>query len=231
MANCNIGLHNTIYNILNNKPWFGYKPGDSIIKIFDSPNNKINFETSIGAAKSTANYINKMINDEYPNIGKLLYHRHDINGRGEILIAPTDKQLEYINATDENKKQLRLAVEHENYQKKQGNWDVNDEGDIIVKYSINNSNNQSLTEGLQWLKQIMPDVEPKLVDGLIDNIANGSYDIINDLITLSKDFANKGVVKEEAFHRWWEKMTPNREEVSNILNQKIENGEIRKNCK
>ena len=42
----------------------------------------------------------------------------------------------------------------------------------------------------------------------------------------SKDFANKGVVKEEAFHRWWEKMTPSKIEVDSILKQKIDNGEI-----
>lgn len=106
------------------------------------------------------------------------------------------------------------------------NKQQNNQKSLILK-----TNNNNLQEGLQWLKQIMPDVNPMLVDGLIDNIANGSYDILNDLITLSKDFANKNVVKEEAFHRWWEKMTPNREEVNNILNQKIKNGEIRKNCK
>lgn len=77
--------------------------------------------------------------------------------------------------------------------------------------------NQGLKEGLQWLKQIMPDVEPKLVDGLIDNIANGSYDIINDLITLSKDFANKNVVKEEASHRLFS-MLP-KEEQEKLLNE------------
>ena len=70
-----------------------------------------------------------------------------------------------------------------------------------VKISQVNKVNQSLQEGLQWLHQIMPNVEPKLVDGLINNIANGSYDILEDLITLSKDFANKNVVKEEVFHK------------------------------
>lgn len=68
----------------------------------------------------------------------------------------------------------------------------------VVETSMRNT---SLDNGLLWLKQIMPDVEPVLVDGLIDNIANGSYDLLNDLITLSKDYANKQVVKEEAFHR------------------------------
>jgi hypothetical protein len=107
-------------------------------------------------------------------------------------------------------------------------WDSDEDP---IRYSTNISNNQSLKEGLQWLKQIMPDVEPKLVDGLIDNIANGSYNILEDLITLSKDFANKNVIKEEAFHRWWERMTPSKNEVENILKEKINNGEIRKDCR
>ena len=70
-----------------------------------------------------------------------------------------------------------------------------------IKSNNINYDSNNLQEGLQWLKKIMPDVEPVLVNGLINNIANGSYDILNDLITLSEDFANKKVVKEEAFHR------------------------------
>jgi hypothetical protein len=73
--------------------------------------------------------------------------------------------------------------------------------DNNIKSNNINYDSNNLQEGLQWLKKIMPDVEPVLVNGLINNIANGSYDILNDLITLSEDFANKKVVKEEAFHR------------------------------
>ncbi len=74
-------------------------------------------------------------------------------------------------------------------------------GDYKVRYSNSKINTENLQEGLNWLKTIMPNVDPIIVEGLIDNVANGSYDIVNDLITLSKDFANKQVVKEEAFHR------------------------------
>jgi hypothetical protein len=70
-----------------------------------------------------------------------------------------------------------------------------------VQYIIKDTSLEKVKDGLQWLKQVMPDVEPVMVDGLIDSIANGSYDTVNDLITLSRDFANKQVVKEEAFHR------------------------------
>lgn len=71
---------------------------------------------------------------------------------------------------------------------------------------------QSLQEGLQWLKEIMPDVQPELVNGLIDNIADGKYDILQDLITLSKDYATKAVVKEEAFHRAFSMLPQNERE-------------------
>lgn len=90
-------------------------------------------------------------------------------------------------------------------------------GDYKVRYSTTTPINNDLKEGLQWLKQVMPDVEPKLVDGLIDNVAIGSYDILNDLITLSKDFANKSVVKEEAFHKIFN-LLPNTEQEK-LLNE------------
>lgn len=80
--------------------------------------------------------------------------------------------------------------------------DVPKQGNLFGdRYSTNNKDSESLKEGLQWLKQVMPNVQPNIVDGLIDEIANGKYDIGNDLITLSKEFATKGVVKEEVFHK------------------------------
>jgi predicted kinase len=89
----------------------------------------------------------------------------------------------------------------------------------LEDYNIysNGKVNQSLQEGLQWLHQIMPNVEPKLVGGLINNIANGSYDILEDLITLSKDFANKNVVKEEVFHKIFNLLP--KEEQEKLLNE------------
>jgi len=79
----------------------------------------------------------------------------------------------------------------------------NNSTDNNIRYSQYDGNNSSefLQEGLQWLKEIMPDVQPELVDGLIDGIADGKYDILQDLITLSKDYATKATVREEAFHR------------------------------
>jgi hypothetical protein len=64
----------------------------------------------------------------------------------------------------------------------------------ILQVEDSSLKQNNLQEGLQWLKQIMPDVDPILVDGLIDSIANGSYNILEDLITLSKDYANKNVI-------------------------------------
>lgn len=66
---------------------------------------------------------------------------------------------------------------------------------------------QSLKEGMAWLHERMPDVSPEFVQGLINNVADGRYEITEDLISLSKDFATKEVVKEEAFHRAFHALT------------------------
>jgi len=61
--------------------------------------------------------------------------------------------------------------------------------------------NSNLNQGLQWLKEVNPNVQPEIVQGLIDGIANGSYNSNLDLITLSEEFANKKTVKHEFLHK------------------------------
>ena len=73
--------------------------------------------------------------------------------------------------------------------------------DNKVSVDVLRNDNQSLQEGLNWLKSVNPNVQPEIVQGLIDGIANGSYNSNLDLITLSEEFANKKTVKHEFLHK------------------------------
>lgn len=135
---CDLGIHKLTKQVLNDRPWFGYKEGDSIIKILDSPKKKINQDTSVGVAKSVAQTLNKIINDGYKNVGQV-YYQIFLDGRGAVQIAPTNKQLDLINAENQKEiEKLQKQVDFENKKKafdarkNEGNWEVNEEGDIVV---------------------------------------------------------------------------------------------------
>lgn len=101
---CNTGVHNAISKILGDKAWFKYKQGDKFISIIDTPSKKINKYRSIGVANDTSKFINKEVNKHYPGIGDIVYPEF-YQGRGIVTIAPTNKQLDLINSTDELEKQ------------------------------------------------------------------------------------------------------------------------------
>lgn len=139
---CAIGLHNLVRKTLNNKPWFKYteQGNNGIVEILNSPKLRINKQTSIGVAKSTAKTINKNVNNGYKNVGDVAYARFNFNGWGIVEISPTNKQLDLINAQDEAEiAELQRQVDLENQQKefdrlaKEGNVYINEEGDVVSK--------------------------------------------------------------------------------------------------
>lgn len=81
---------------------------------------------------------------------------------------------------------------------------TDEEGDIKpfddLRFSQSEQMIGSLQEGLNWLRTVLPNADVRLVNGLIDNIAKGSYNTVTDLIEASKQFADKGVIKHEAGH-------------------------------
>ncbi|HMT01754.1 MAG TPA: hypothetical protein PKD00_00350 [Burkholderiales bacterium] len=91
----------------------------------------------------------------------------------------------------------------------EGEWEKSNEGfknymnnqfNYPVLYQDNQSN-LTLEEGLKWAKEVMPNANIEFVQGLIDNIANGSFNEVEDLIRYSIEYANKGTVKHEVGHR------------------------------
>ena len=180
------------------------------------PSKKFGEASSFRIAESMVNKANKIFN--FKLFGSSVSLNTSYSDGTAVNIHPTQKLIDSYEVK-EKVKSIKDIIDDFSKLENEANQTVNEEGDVIIKneqsklknnftlfekdnkYSTNKTNDNNLKEGLQWLKEIMPDISPILVDGLINNIANGSYDIVNDLITLSKDFANKQVVKEEAFHR------------------------------
>lgn len=96
-----------------------------------------------------------------------------------------------------------------------------------LKNSLNP--NYSLDEGIKWLKSVLPTSNIEFTNGLVDNIGRASYNQLTDILTFSKEYADKGSVKHEFFHRQWHKSLYNTIEDF-ILDKMIEDGEITKNC-
>jgi len=70
-----------------------------------------------------------------------------------------------------------------------------------TKYQTETTASESLEEGIEWAKEAMPNAPIELINGLVDNIATGSYNSAEDLIQASIEFANKGTIKHEIGHR------------------------------
>jgi hypothetical protein len=96
---CNIGLHKAITKVLNNKPWFKYKKGDTYIEILESPGGKINQDNAIGVARTLSNELNRMINDGYKKVGVVFYPRF-LGEKRIVSIDASSRQLDLINTTD-----------------------------------------------------------------------------------------------------------------------------------
>ena len=70
----------------------------------------------------------------------------------------------------------------------------------ILLFQTSQNYQGSLQEGLEWAKKTFPNLTPELQKGLIEGIARGSFNTLNDVIKLSEEFADKGTVKHEFGH-------------------------------
>ena len=66
---------------------------------------------------------------------------------------------------------------------------------------------ESLEAGLEWAKKVFPSSDVKLVEGLIQDIARGSYNSVEDVISASIQFADKGTIKHEFGHKAFATLT------------------------
>lgn len=72
---------------------------------------------------------------------------------------------------------------------------------------------ESLEAGLEWAKKVFSNSDVKLVEGLIQDIARGSYNSVEDVVSASKQFADKGTIKHEFGHRAFATLTEQEREA------------------
>lgn len=109
------------------------------------------------------------------------------------------------------------------------------EPEYTIRYQKANSipsQANSLEEGINWIRSVMKDANIELTEELIDGIGRGSYDTVQDLIKLSKRYADKKTTKHEVFHRAFNLLSEEKREK--ILNEgsklfNIERGRIKNN--
>ena len=217
MSTCNIGIQNSVEQVLNNQPWFNYKKEDGIVEVLDSPNGKINQQNSIGVARTVATSINKLINDGYKNIGDIAYVTF-LNNRGVVRIEPTKGQLELINAIDEEdfikfQEQIEEELQQEEFKKlaEESNTYINEEGEIVpteedVYFQLPSDKNEPASPEVikllkDFIKQIGVDyqkVEKIVVNGEIVD-ANGIANTMQKLIQVVEGKEDVAL-PEEAMH-------------------------------
>lgn len=111
---CDLGIKQLIRDKVGTKPWYKYNENkdDSFIEVVNSPNGKVNTDTFIGVARSTAKALNSAINIKV-NIGSVFYETLDYGGKVGVIIAPTDHQLKLLNANEDAERATIMAEEEE----------------------------------------------------------------------------------------------------------------------
>jgi hypothetical protein len=98
---CSIGIKRVVKDMTKNKPWYKYQEDSDFIQVLVSPNKKINERNLMGVAITTANALNKSINRSLP-IGEVFVAQSYSDGTVGVLINPTNKQLQLLNAKEES---------------------------------------------------------------------------------------------------------------------------------
>ena len=208
---CDLGIQRITKKVLNNKPWFEYQEGDKYIRIIDSPNGKINQSNYKGVADTTANAINKAINEGYKNIGDIAYSIF-LNGKGVVELNPSKKQLDLLNAQREEEiAEIQQEVDEENqikeFDKLNQEANINiEEGEISPMLQLQKEGQKAASPQLiklmkEFIKQI--GVDYKLVENIVVNgkkqNANGVALIMQKLIQVVEGQEDVAL-PEEAMH-------------------------------
>jgi hypothetical protein len=103
---CQTGIKTAVEKYVQNKPYLNFD-GKDFIEVRTSPKEKVNPENYYGVSRSVADTLNKAINSEIA-LGKVFYPKAYSDKVG-VIIAPTVKQLDALNAKDEAELDKALA--------------------------------------------------------------------------------------------------------------------------
>jgi hypothetical protein len=111
---CSTGIAKAVKSVVKDKPWFSYKEDQGLILIKSSPNLKIDKRKSIGVANTLSKQLNKAINSGGVHIGDVFFSEFDSEGWGRVRIAPNSTQLELLNYSPEELKEMNeILAENE----------------------------------------------------------------------------------------------------------------------
>ncbi|NBW34720.1 MAG: hypothetical protein EBR30_06805 [Cytophagia bacterium] len=95
---CQTGIKTAVETYVQNKPYLNFD-GKDFIEVRTSPKEKVNPNNFYGVARSVADTLNKAINSDIV-LGKIFYPKSYSDKVG-VIIAPTVKQLDALNAKDQ----------------------------------------------------------------------------------------------------------------------------------
>jgi hypothetical protein len=233
---CQTGIKTAVENYVTGKPYLKFN-GKNFIEVLTSPKEKVNPTNYYGVAESVANTLNKAINSDL-NLGKVFYPKTYSNGVG-VEIAPTERQLNLLNAQEENEIKEALAALDEEIApetrldlENDTAFGVNAEGDSQILLQTGeipaskaSAQTVSLAKdllnrmgvNLQFVKQIV-------VDG-IKMDANGVADMTQKLVQVVEDKEDVALT-EEVMHFAVEIIAQKDPQLFNTLLKEINNYRI-----
>jgi hypothetical protein len=206
---CQTGIKTAVEKYVQNKPYLRFD-GKDFIEVRTSPKEKVNSNNFYGVSRSVADTLNKAINSEIA-LGKVFFPKAYSDKVG-VIIAPTVKQLDALNAKDAGELEQALAeldqeipeasrLDLEN----DTTFGVNSDGDSVLLQTddIAASKASVQTVGLvkDLLKRIGVDIKTLQaieVDGVKQDV-NGVADIVQKLVQVVQGKENVALT-EEAMH-------------------------------
>lgn len=183
-------------NEVNFKDWYTKE-----LLLNDDIQNSLNLENNI---KRSLNILNPSDNQNTLNVETLDGKNLTINKEEIISYGTEVGEINYV------KNELGDLIMLKNKLKQVSN-------NFPTPFAQSNSNSlnpkeriQSYKDGIAWLLKRFPGVKYEITQGLIDNIADGRYEISRDMIKLSEEYATKETIKEEAFHKAFHSLTTRR---------------------
>ena len=206
---CQTGIKTAVEKYVQNKPYLNFD-GKDFIEVRTSPREKVNPENYYGVSRSVADTLNKAINSEIA-LGKVFYPKAYSDKVG-VIIAPTVKQLDALNAKDaaeldqalaeldlEIPEATRLDLENDT------TFGVNSDGDSILLQTGEIPASKAAPQTVSLVKDLLNRIGVDIktlqaieVDGVKQDV-NGVADIMQKLVKVTQGKEDVALT-EEAMH-------------------------------
>jgi hypothetical protein len=206
---CQTGIKTAVEKYVQGKPYLRFD-GKDFIEVTTSPKEKVNPNNFYGVSRSVADTLNNAINSEIA-LGKVFFPKAYSDKVG-VIIAPTVKQLDALNAKDaaeleqalaeldqETPEASRLDLENDT------TFGVNSDGDSVLLQTDDIPASQASTQTVGLVKDLLKRIGVNIktlqaieVDGVKQDV-NGVADIVQKLVQVIQGKENVALT-EEAMH-------------------------------